>query len=310
MEFIQNLTTQEKVFLLKELYHDVAGMGRDGDTMLAHINPQEALLLKQRGGSGTINPVTGLPEYKKAVKTIATVAAVATIGAGFAGVGPLAGALSTTAAGGVVSSTVGAIHTGIAGIPASTGLLGTIASVGSAIKEYGSVLGLGVQAVGGYQQQQAQKSMAQAISQQNAEASKAEAARQAYQERALRLSKLQTIRTARIQQGQIAAATGQGGLGSVGTSVVSGSIGAVGTQAGANLGEINVAEGVSREISGYTQAGIAAGTKAAQASQSASMWSSVADLGSWMRTPTSPGGPTGLESAYTTATNAYTSIFG
>ena len=37
--------------------------GRSGDTMLAHINPREAQMLKQAGGSGTINPSTGLPEY-------------------------------------------------------------------------------------------------------------------------------------------------------------------------------------------------------------------------------------------------------
>lgn len=37
--------------------------GRHGDTMLAHINPLEAMMLKEAGGSGTINPETGLPEY-------------------------------------------------------------------------------------------------------------------------------------------------------------------------------------------------------------------------------------------------------
>jgi hypothetical protein len=37
--------------------------GRGGDTVLAHITPEEAQLLESRGGSGTINPVTGLPEY-------------------------------------------------------------------------------------------------------------------------------------------------------------------------------------------------------------------------------------------------------
>ena len=37
--------------------------GRNGDTMLAHINPREAQMLRQAGGSGTINPSTGLPEY-------------------------------------------------------------------------------------------------------------------------------------------------------------------------------------------------------------------------------------------------------
>lgn len=37
--------------------------GRHGDTMLAHINPTEAAMLKRMGGSGTINPRTGLPEF-------------------------------------------------------------------------------------------------------------------------------------------------------------------------------------------------------------------------------------------------------
>ena len=42
---------------------NLAKYGRNGDTILAHINPQEARLLKSLGGSGTINPVTGLPEF-------------------------------------------------------------------------------------------------------------------------------------------------------------------------------------------------------------------------------------------------------
>jgi len=37
--------------------------GRGRDTVLAHITPKEAALLKRRGGSGTINPDTGLPEF-------------------------------------------------------------------------------------------------------------------------------------------------------------------------------------------------------------------------------------------------------
>ena len=41
----------------------VQSLGRNGDTMLAHINPQEAQMLKNAGGSGTINPYTGLNEY-------------------------------------------------------------------------------------------------------------------------------------------------------------------------------------------------------------------------------------------------------
>ena len=53
-----------KVWLVKQLYTDLASKGRMGDTHLAHINDYEANLLKAVGGSGTINPTTGLTEYK------------------------------------------------------------------------------------------------------------------------------------------------------------------------------------------------------------------------------------------------------
>jgi hypothetical protein len=48
---------------LKPLAAEMAKMGRRGDTMLAHITPSEARMLRRRGGSGTINPSTGLPEF-------------------------------------------------------------------------------------------------------------------------------------------------------------------------------------------------------------------------------------------------------
>lgn len=48
---------------LKPLAAEMAKMGRRGDTMLAHITPAEARMLRRRGGSGTINPATGLPEF-------------------------------------------------------------------------------------------------------------------------------------------------------------------------------------------------------------------------------------------------------
>ena len=41
----------------------LTSQGRGQDTVLAHINPAEARLLRSRGGSGTINPITGLPEF-------------------------------------------------------------------------------------------------------------------------------------------------------------------------------------------------------------------------------------------------------
>jgi hypothetical protein len=48
---------------LKTLAKVLASKGRRGDTMLAHITPKEAKKLKKAGGSGTINPETGLPEF-------------------------------------------------------------------------------------------------------------------------------------------------------------------------------------------------------------------------------------------------------
>ena len=48
---------------IAEAVRMVASQGRNGDTMLAHINAKEARILKSMGGSGTINPATGLHEY-------------------------------------------------------------------------------------------------------------------------------------------------------------------------------------------------------------------------------------------------------
>jgi len=49
---------------LKDLAKMLQSKGRGKDTILAHITPKEAELLKKRGGSGTRNPDTGLLEYE------------------------------------------------------------------------------------------------------------------------------------------------------------------------------------------------------------------------------------------------------
>jgi len=58
-----NLSIKEKVDLFNELYKELSGYGINGDTELAHVNKEEVQLLKKHGGSGTINPTTGLPQY-------------------------------------------------------------------------------------------------------------------------------------------------------------------------------------------------------------------------------------------------------
>ena len=60
----QHLSIKDKVKLFKKLYTELSGYGCGGDTELAHINSYEAQLLKSIGGSGTVNQLTGLREYK------------------------------------------------------------------------------------------------------------------------------------------------------------------------------------------------------------------------------------------------------
>lgn len=49
---------------LRKIARLLQDKGRNGDTILAHINPREAALLREQGGSGTINPETGLMEFE------------------------------------------------------------------------------------------------------------------------------------------------------------------------------------------------------------------------------------------------------
>lgn len=93
--------------------------GRGGDTMLAHINPREAAMLRRAGGSGTVNPATGLPEYfslKSLIKTVAPIAlSFVAPGVGTAISGALGLGLGATGAallGGAVTGGLGSALTG------------------------------------------------------------------------------------------------------------------------------------------------------------------------------------------------------
>jgi hypothetical protein len=48
----------------QELAELLRQMGRGPDSMLAHITPEEAQMLLESGGSGRMNPMTGLPEFQ------------------------------------------------------------------------------------------------------------------------------------------------------------------------------------------------------------------------------------------------------
>ena len=84
----------------------LAKQGRGGDTMMAHVNPQEMQMLQATGGSGTINPATGQPEFlKKFLKKIVKPVVGAAIG--FAIGGPLGAAAGLKT--GAATATLGAV---------------------------------------------------------------------------------------------------------------------------------------------------------------------------------------------------------
>ena len=82
-KIIASLSLDQKVEVFEYLYTEIAGRGINGDTELAHINKEEAELLKSIGGAGTINESTGLRQYfggkQPATPTSQTVTQQATI---------------------------------------------------------------------------------------------------------------------------------------------------------------------------------------------------------------------------------------
>ena len=107
---------------LVDMAKKVAKAGRHGDTMLAHITPREAAMLKQAGGAGTINPATGLVEYKSFwskvgnfLKKAAPVILPVALSFIAPGIGTAVGsALGVSAAAG--SAIVGAVGSGVGGL--------------------------------------------------------------------------------------------------------------------------------------------------------------------------------------------------
>ncbi len=103
----------------------VASQGRNGDTMLAHITPEEARFLRARGGSGTINPQTGLPEFwpllsrKRGIGKAITKALssplgriIGTIALGMV-LGPAVGSIMSGFSGAAVAATTSALSSGL-----------------------------------------------------------------------------------------------------------------------------------------------------------------------------------------------------
>lgn len=103
----------------------VASAGRGGDTQLAHINRREAEMLRRAGGSGTVNPETGLAEYKFSFKKI--LGAILPIALSFIlpGVGTAIGT-ALGASGAFASALGGAVIGGASGALTGGGLKGAL----------------------------------------------------------------------------------------------------------------------------------------------------------------------------------------
>ena len=128
--------------------------GRGGDDMLAHINHREAEMLKRMGGEGSINPTTGLHEYKSIFKLFMSILPVAlmvfapgigTAVGGFLSGGMLTGAGAAALGGGAIGALSGGITGGWKGalMGGAAGALGggLGGQVGSSAS---SALGLGL----------------------------------------------------------------------------------------------------------------------------------------------------------------------
>lgn len=122
---------------LKQSASRVQAAGRFGDTILAHITPEEASLLKAYGGSGTINPKTGLREY-------------GLLSGVFKSVGKILGAAAPVI-GGALGSLVGmpflgaVIGGGIGGLASGGGVKGAL--LGAAMGGVGSLAFSGLSSV-------------------------------------------------------------------------------------------------------------------------------------------------------------------
>jgi hypothetical protein len=143
------------------LYLSLAEMirqqGKGEDTILAHINPLEAMMLKEMGGSGKINPTTGLPQFGflknpfKAIKSLLGGVGGTVIGNMIApGVGGIVGGALGGAAGSAIRGrkdfAQSALRGGLLGaaLPTAAGLAGSGAnalgmdSAGQYLTDYGS----------------------------------------------------------------------------------------------------------------------------------------------------------------------------
>lgn len=118
-------------------------------------------------------------------------------------------------------------------------------------------VGVGIAAYGAHESEKANDEAVEA-------SRKSEAAKQRMASADAAKARLEQVREARIRRAQIVASGANTGLGSS-TSGVAGAISSISSQAAANIGSINQAEGFAQQISYYNQQAADARTDAANA---------------------------------------------
>ena len=133
----------------------ITGNGRFGDNMLAHISPQQAAILRSRGGSGTINPYTGLREYFNLWKAIAPI--VGAIAGSFLPFGSMIGpaigsfAASKLAGNSTQESLMAAALAGAAGLAVGNSAAASAGGYGGSAFSGGEGPSLGSSILSGYE---------------------------------------------------------------------------------------------------------------------------------------------------------------
>lgn len=247
MSILNLLPIKFKVWLLGLLYKDIAKLGDEGDTELAHVNPSEVQLLLSVGGSGTINPKTGLREFKGGI-------------------------------GGFVSSAVKSVSNVVSSVSSA------VSSVSSVISPYVPALqavGIGMTIYGTLQQNKYARQQSSALSQQAALQEQSNIAQNKYYMSQYARQMLQIRRQRRLNYGKILGGLAAGG-GAIGqeTSVVRGSTGSIDTQAAADLSAVYGAGEAQTNISNLNQQAANFGTKANLAYGKQQQYSNLASLGS------------------------------
>jgi len=150
-QFDTDMEQSEEYKLLPSLAEIIRQQGEGEDTILAHINPIEAAVLKSMGGSGTINPKTGLPQFglfsnpKKWFKSVVGPAAGVVLGNMILpGLGGIIGGALGGAAGSSVRGRKDHLQSALRG-----GLMGTIAPTAAGLLGSGAN-SLGATAAGNY----------------------------------------------------------------------------------------------------------------------------------------------------------------